>query len=80
MTINNEWRMNISLDKIAHKTKVKKNSVKKPWESSESKNNFCSDLKSDSKKGPRFEIPESNRKKLSELSDSVNFLFDIMKV
>ena len=72
--------MNISLDKIAHKSKVKKSAVKKPWESSKSVNALNSDLKTDLKKGPRFEIPESNRKKLSELSDSVNFLFDIMKV
>ncbi|MAW07047.1 MAG: hypothetical protein CME61_02065 [Halobacteriovoraceae bacterium] len=72
--------MNISLDKIASKTKVKKNAVKKPWESSESSNDLCISPKRDAKKGPRFQIPESNRKKLSELSDSVNFLFDIMKV
>ena len=77
--------MKISLDKIAKKNESLA-SIKKPWEKvvhldkvSESEKSIKEGSKGGARR-PRFEIPESNKKKLSDISQSLDFLIDIVKM
>ena len=76
----------ISLDKIAKKNE-NISSLKKPWEKVSDENilegskvilNKEEKLRVGSR--PRFEIPESNKKKLSDISQSLDFLINIVKM
>ena len=75
--------MKVSLDKIAKKNEGI-SLIKKPWGESPGegdkgcKNNKNECLKTERR--PRFEIPESNKKKLKNVSQSLDFLFDIVKM
>ena len=75
--------MKVSLDKIAKKNESI-SSIKKPWAKIQEVEDTVSDntpykcLKNERR--PRFEIPESNKKKLANVSQSLDFLFDIVKM
>ena len=75
----------ISLDKIASKTKNtdRTSTIKKPWESKEVLDVSVEKIKVEKRKSPkkpRFEIPETGRKNLETVSESLDLLGDMLKM